>query len=124
MQKTHSIRLRVNSNQLAAIKEKSNRLGISQTALLLNSALQPNFSTHTTYLQCYNRVSQLTQELNRIHRQLQDITVMMGDNCDPTVGVERELLRENQKLVQEAIAFTKELIQPLINDLVRTRNDT
>lgn len=123
MKKTHSIRLRVNQDQLTAIKEKSNRLGITQTALLLNSALQPKFSTYTTYQQSYYQVSQLTKELNHINLQLQKIAIALQDNSARNVVVEPELLHNNQKLVQDAIALTQELIQPLISDLVRSPNE-
>ena len=123
MNKTHKIDLRVNSEELTAIQDKSSQLGITQTELLLNSVLEPQLLEKAMNRQSYSQMALLTTELNRINLHLQKITKAIRQNSETTVVVERELLLENQKLVQDAIALTKKLIQPLISDLVRSPNE-
>lgn len=115
MKKTHKIDLRVNAEELTAIQDKSSQLGITQTELLLNSVLEPQSLAKAIDRQSYSQIALLTTELNRINLRLQKITKAIRQNSEPTVVVERELLHNNQKLVQDAIALTKDLMHQLVH---------
>jgi hypothetical protein len=115
MKKTHKIDLRVNSEELTAIQDRSSQLGITQTELLINSVLKPKLLEKAIDRQFYSQIALLTTELNRINLHLQKITKAIRQNSEPTVVVERELLLNNQKLVQDAIALTKNLMHQLVH---------